>query len=180
MRPAQAVEVNSTASLSKRRNHLLFGVAIHDDAPGAWPVHRSRPLRGCRNIVQLIFSGDCPGGVFLYLSVGRSASDMPPEYKGMRWSCRSAVPLAVWLPRRWHRLAIRCRSGRSYGAIHDGTAAGVLAFPSVPTIRDHRALSVGGFFGRARSPAGSWRHTALRESSSPVTASWHFEDTMIG
>ena len=70
--------MNSTASLSKRRNHLLFGVAIHDDAPGAWPVHRSRPLRGCRNIVQLIFSGDCPGGVFLYLSVGRSASDMNP------------------------------------------------------------------------------------------------------
>lgn len=98
----------------------------------------------------------------------------------MRWSCRSAVPLAVWLPRRWHRLAIRCRSGRRYGSIPDGTAAGVLAFPSLPTIRDHRALSVGGFFGRARSQAGSWRHTALRESSSPVTVSWHFEDTMIG
>lgn len=104
----------------------------------------------------------------------------PPEYIGMRWSNRSAVQLAVWLPRRWHRLAIRCRSGRSYGAIHDGTAAGVLAFPSVPTIRVHRALSVGGIFGRARSPAGSRRHTALRESSSPVTASWNFEDTMIG
>ena len=98
----------------------------------------------------------------------------------MRWSNRSAVQLVVGLPRRWYRLAIRCRSCRSYGSIHDGTAAGVLAFPSVSTIRDHRALSVGGFFGWARSPAGSWRHTALRESSSPVTASWHFEDTMIG
>ena len=98
----------------------------------------------------------------------------------MRWSNRSAVPLAVWLPRRWHRLAIWCRSYRSYGSIHDGTAADVLAFPSVPTIRDHRALSVGGIFGRARSPAGAWRQTALRESSSPVTVSWHFEDTMIG
>lgn len=103
-----------------------------------------------------------------------------PEYIAMRRSNRSAVQLAVGLPRRWHRLAIRCRSCRSYGSIHDGTAAGVLAFPSVPTIRDHRALSVGGIFGRARSPAGSLRHTALRESSSPVTASWHFEDTMIG
>ena len=64
----------------------------------------------------------------------------------MRWSCRSAVPLVVGLPRRSHRLAIRCRSCLRYGAIHDGTAAGVLAFPSVPTIRDHRALSVGGIF----------------------------------
>lgn len=66
----------------------------------------------------------------------------------MRWSNRSAVPLVVGLPRRWHRLAIRCRSCRSYGSIPDGTAAGVLAFPSVPTIRDYRALSVGGIFGR--------------------------------
>lgn len=85
--------VNSTASLAKRRNRLLFGVAIHDDAPGAWAILRSRPLRGCRNIVQLIFSGDCPGGVFLYSAVGRSASDMNPgvhKYAAEQSQCRAA------------------------------------------------------------------------------------------
>lgn len=98
VRPAQAVVVNSTASLAKRRSRLLFGVVIHYDAPGAWPIHRSMPLRGRRNIVQLIFSGDCPGGVFLSLSVGRSASDMPPgvhRYAVEQSQCRAACGMAA-------------------------------------------------------------------------------------
>ena len=90
--------MNSAASLPKRRNRLLFGVAIHGDAPAAWPILRSRPLRGCRNIVQLIFSGECPGGVFLYSAVGRSASDMNPgvhRYAVEQSQCRAACGMAA-------------------------------------------------------------------------------------